>query len=60
MGVVCACACIPLFCSGVITILDSSMTEFIAVANRSHTIFKQCSGTKKISYLINLAAPHPS
>jgi hypothetical protein len=37
------------------TILDGGPTEFIAVGNRSHKIFKLCSGTKKASSSIKLA-----
>jgi len=37
------------------TMLDDGPTEFIAVENRSHNIFKRCSGTKGISTSIKLA-----
>jgi hypothetical protein len=36
--------------------LDNGPTEFIAVENRSHKIFKRYSGAKKFSSSIKLAA----
>jgi hypothetical protein len=47
-GIVCACACIPLFCngayrcflSGATTILDVGPTDLFAVTNRSHNFIK--------------------